>query len=147
MDDDLNDDTLLYEMAEAWRKCHSDHPDADTLGRRYGHLKTIAAERMRLAAAARPEQVTLAMAQGMIDSLDYHAVLDYCGNIGVEIDDDSARYVSDCLRIDMKDALAALPWPQGSGALHPLPKEGWREVDDALAASTQDAQTEVDSDE
>ena len=65
----------------------------------------------RLAANARPEQVTLAMVQGMIDSLDYHAVLDYCGNIGVEIDDDSARYVSDCLRIDMKDALAALPWP------------------------------------
>lgn len=59
MDDDLNDDTLLYEMAEAWRKCHSDHPDADTLGRRYGHLKTIAAERMRLASAARPEQVTM----------------------------------------------------------------------------------------
>ena len=98
-------------------------------------------ERMdtRLASAARPEQVTLAMAQ--------QNVMDTMVRVHGSIQDETYRNLLDAMYEHVPKALAQLPWPQGSGALHPLPKEGWREVDDALAASTQDAPTEVDSDE
>ena len=89
----------------------------------------------RLAANARPEQVTLAMVQ--------QNVMDTMVRVHGHIQDETYRNLLDAMYEHVPKALAQLPWPQGSGALHPLPKEGWREVDDALAASTQDAPTEV----
>ena len=85
--------------------------------------------------ALRDQQVTLAMAQ--------QNVMDTMVRVHGSIQDETYRNLLDAMYEHVPKALAQLPWPQGSGALHPLPKEGWREVDDALAASTQDAQTEV----
>ena len=86
--------------------------------------------------ALRDQQVTLAMAQ--------QNVMDTMVRVHGSIQDETYRNLLDAMYEHVPKALAQLPWPQGSGALHPLPKEGWREVDDALAASTQDAQTEVE---
>ena len=85
--------------------------------------------------ALRDQQVTLAMAQ--------QNVMDTMVRVHGSIQDETYRNLLDAMYEHVPKALAQLPWPQGSGALHPLPKEGWREVDDALAASTQDAPTEV----
>lgn len=43
-----------------------------------------------------------------IARLDYHKILDYCGNVGFYPDDDAAKYVAHCLQFDLRESLAQL---------------------------------------
>ena len=92
--------------------------------------------------ALRDQQVSISSDHAWTILEDYHNRTD---GTTIPLDNVFEAYLA--LNHAVAGTDAQLPWPQGSGALHPLPKEGWREVDDALAASTQDAPTEVDSDE
>ena len=133
-------DEALVDSVLFWRHGHRSRGFLESqIEREVATRKAELLRRLRLAANARPEQVTLAMAQ--------QNVMDTMVRVHGSIQDETYRNLLDAMYEHVPKALAQLPWPQGSGALHPLPKEGWREVDDALAASTQDAPTEVDSDE